>query len=164
MEENWSEALAQLERVWQRVAGKETPEMPPERAAGAPDVLAAERDAAQRLLEAAASGGRASAASGGRASAALREMAGECAAAAREIAAEEFLRCGALPERGNAPRAEGGLLPRLRAAYLALARAEAAYAAAGDIAPERAALYARLAAKKPAQRRRVFAIVAALMA
>ncbi len=156
MEENWSEALAQLERVWQRVAGKETSEMPPERAAGAPDVLAAERDAAQRLLEAAASGGRASAA--------LREMAGECAAAAREIAAEEFLRCGALPERGNAPRAEDGLLPRLRAAYLALARAEAAYAAAGDIAPERAALYARLAAKKPAQRRRVFAIVAGLMA
>lgn len=156
MEENWSEALAQLERVWQRVAGKETAETPPERAAGTPDVLAAERDAAQRLMEAAACGGRHSAA--------LREMAGECAAAAREIAAEEFLRCGALPERGSAPRAEGGLLPRLRAAYLALARAEAAYAAAGDLAPERAALYARLAAKKPVQRRRVFAIVAGLMA
>ena len=155
MEENWSEALAQLERVWQRVAGKETAETPLERAAGTPDVLAAERDAAQRLMEAAC---------GGRQSAALREMAGECAAAAREIAAEEFLRCGALPERGSAPRAEGGLLPRLRAAYLALARAEAAYAAAGDLAPERAALYARLAAKKPAQRRRVFAIVAGLMA
>lgn len=156
MEENWSEALAQLEWVWQRVAGKKTAETPPERAAGTPDVLAAERDAAQRLMEAAACGGRQSAA--------LREMAGECAAAAREIAAEEFLRCGALPERGSAPRAEGGLLPRLRAAYLALARAEAAYAAAGDIAPERAALYARLAAKKPAQRRRIFALVAGLMA
>ena len=156
MEENWSETMAQLERVWQRVAGKETAEKPPKRAAGTPDVLAAERDAAQRLMEAAACGGRQSAA--------LREMAGECAAAAREIAAEEFLRCGALPERGSAPRAEGGLLPRLRAAYLALARAEAAYAAAGDLAPERAALYARLAAKKPVQRRRVFAIVAGLMA
>ena len=156
MEENWSEALAQLERVWQRVSGKETAETPPKRAAGTPDVLAAERDAAQRLMEAAACGGRQSAA--------LREMAGECAAAAREIAAEEFLRCGALPERGSPSRAGGGLLPRLRAAYLALARAEAAYAAAGDIAPERAALYARLAAKKPAQRRRVFAIVAGLMA
>ena len=113
MEENWSEALAQLERVWQRVAGKETAETPQKRAAGTPDVLAAERDAAQRLMEAAACGGRQSAA--------LREMAGECAAAAREIAAEEFLRCGALPERGSAPRAEGGLLSRLRAAYLALA-------------------------------------------
>lgn len=156
MEENWSEALAQLERVWQRVAGKETAETPTKRAAGTPDVLAAERDAAQRLMEAAACGGRQSAA--------LREMAGECAAAAREIAAEEFLRCGALPERGSPSRAGGGLLPRLRAAYLALARAEAAYAAAGDLAPERAALYARLAAKKPAQRRRIFALVAGLMA
>lgn len=154
MDENWNEALARLERVWPRVAGKETP---PAEVTAPPDPLTAEREAARRLLEAAECGGRASAA--------LRELAGECAAAARELAAEEFLRCGALPERGMARSAAGGLLRRLRAAYLALLRAEAAYAAAaGRASPERDALCARLAAKKPAQRRRVFDLVAAFMA
>lgn len=145
MEENWSEALAQLERVWPRVTGTaEEPGTPPTLSGPLP----AERRAAQALLDAAACAGRDAPL--------LRRLAAECAAAARELAAEAFLEDGAIPGPEAPPRAEGGLLPRLRCAYLALRRAGEAYAA-GPASP----LRARLAAKKRGQCEAIFALVAA---
>lgn len=153
MEEAWGEALAQLERVWPRVAGT-AGETAPARPAPAADPIAAQRCAAACLLAAAECGGRAAAG--------LRAMASDCAAGARRLAAEEFLRSGTLPEAGAPPRPEGGPALRLRAAYLALLRAEAACAAVNG-PPERCALCAAVAAENRACRQRIFALVAGLM-
>lgn len=152
-EEAWGEALAQLERVWPRVAGTAGETAPSEREPAA-DPAAAQRCAAASLLAAAECGGRAAAG--------LRAMAMDCAAGARRLAAEEFLRSGTLPEAGTPPRPEGGLALRLRAAYLALQRAEAACAAVSG-PPERCALCTAVAAENRARRQQIFVLVAGLM-
>lgn len=160
MEENWAEALQNVEDVWRRVQGKDTaqPESGVEERVTMEQLMQSEADGAQqyRLIAGLAAG---------RSAETLQTMAAECRQGLKQLQTEFFMETGDTFVPQKMPMETDGLLGYLRRAYLQEGKNANRYlmaAASAQREPLRQ-LYGGLARRCTARQEKLYALAGVVL-